>query len=125
MPIDDRNRALQVSFRDLRQNTIQESKHLQVRIGTATEQDDRWPLGTLESQQPRIVEVGRDNDACFAARSAEDLTIRDGRKSGVGRVGGFVPETPQTFYRPRRDGHVDEKPHPLSSMTSSSARLAA
>lgn len=109
MSVDDRDRPLQLDLGDRRQHSIEEAEHLAVRVGTTTEQDDANSIGALEHEQSRIVEVSRHDDAPLFP----------------GGVDAFMPSTPEMRNRIVRHGHVHEKPHPLNSMTSSSARLTA
>ena len=82
-------------------------------------------MSALEREQPRIVEIGRHDDAPLLPGRIEDLLIRGSRESDRGGVDTLMPGAPKMRFRIRRHRHVHEKPHPLNSMTSSSARLAA
>lgn len=125
MPIDDGNGALKLGRRDGGQNSIEQCKHFGVRIIAATKENHRRALGALESKQSWIVEIGGDDNACVTASSGEDFGVRNGREPSGGRMRRLMPATSQMFHCVRRHGHIDQKSHPLNSMTSSSARAAA
>lgn len=125
MTIDDSDRVLNLNCRQLCEDPIEQCNHRGVRIGTATKPDHRRSFGTLESKQPGIVEIGRDDNRRFTASGGENFTVRHGREPDSGRMRCLMSETPEMVHGVRRHRHIDEKSHPLNSMTSSSARLAA
>jgi hypothetical protein len=108
-----------------RQNAIEEIKHLPVGVGAATEQDDSRPLGSLERQQSRVVEVGRHDNMSVPSSGFKNFGIGNRREPDRARVNGLMPAPPEMGHSLRRHRHVHQEPHPLNSITSSSARLAA
>ena len=83
------------------------------------------PRSSLEREQPGVVEIGGHDDAALPPSDVENLRIGDRRKPHRRRVHGLMPATLEVVDRLRRHRHVHQEPHPLNSMTSSSARLAA
>jgi hypothetical protein len=76
--------------------------------------------GLVERQKPRVVEIGRDGDSLFTARGVEQLSQSD--LVGVDRA---MTDGPEMRHSEGRHRHVDQELQPVSSMVSSSARLAA
>jgi len=124
--IDDGDRGLKVQRPRLLKYAVQQGEHLGVRVRTAPEQDDAWTVGLVERQEPRVVEIDGDHDPIILPGSFEDFGVAGGRELDLGGVNSVVANGPEVFNRPRGHGHVDEELHPwISSMVSSSARLAA
>ena len=46
--IDHRDRTLEIERKDLRQDPIEEGKHLVVRVRAVPEQDDPWAISLFE-----------------------------------------------------------------------------
>jgi len=125
MPVDDRDRSRQLRLWHGRQDTIEEAEHLSVGVRATAEQDDAGSVSVLEGEQPRIVEIGGHDNPSLRTGGFNDLAVGCSREPYRGGVDGFMPGPPEVLDRVGRHGHVHEKSHPLNSMTSSSARLAA
>ena len=61
----------------------------------------------------------------FLPSGIENPRIGDSCQPYRSRVHGLMPATPEVLYGVGRHRHVHQEPHPLNSMTSSSAKLAA
>ena len=125
MPVDDGDRPLQLRLRNDGQNPIEEVEHLPIGVRAATKQDDARSLGPFQREQPRIIEIGRHDDASLLPSRVEDLMIGCGGEADRPGVDSFMPGPPEVPNRVGGHRHVYQESHPLNSMTSSSARLAA
>jgi hypothetical protein len=123
--VDNGDRLLQLGFRNRSQYPIKEGQHLSIRVRSTTEEDDTWPVSPLECEKSGIVEIGRNNYTSLLSGGVENLLIECAREPDRGGMDALMPGPPKMCNRIRRHGHVHEEPHPLNSMTSSSARLAA
>ena len=125
MSVDDGDRPLQLQLWHRCEHSVEEFEHFPVGVRAAAEQDDARAVSALDREQSGVVKISRHDDAPLLPGGVEDLLIGGCRESDQGGVGAVMPGAPKMRNRIRRHRHVHEKSHPLNSMTSSSARLAA
>lgn len=107
------------------QDPIEQRKHLAVRVRTSAEQDDAGTVGLLERKKAWLVEVGGNDDPLLAPRHPEQFVVRRPRQAEIDGVDRIMTGSPKMRPSVGRHRHVDQKLQPVSSMISSSARLAA
>lgn len=123
--IDDHDRVSQIECGDLCQDSVEQRKHLCVRVRAATEQDDTGTIGLVECNEARIVEIRSDDDSLLAPRHVEHLAVSRSSESEIDGVDRIMTGSSQVWPSVGRHRHVDQELQPVSSMISSSARLAA
>lgn len=79
----------------------------------------------MERQEPRVVEIGGDDDTAFGPGFIEDLGVGSGAEAEVGGVDGVVALGLEMCRCLRCHRHIDGEFQPWISIVSSSARLAA
>ena len=123
--VDDSDRTFEIEPVGLNEDAVQKRQHLAVQIRSPSEKDDTRAGGITAQDQPRIVEISRDDDSTVTPGSFDDLVIGRLGKSDRGGMNRVVAGRPQVGNCVGGHRHVNEKPHPVSSIVSSSARLAA
>jgi hypothetical protein len=79
----------------------------------------------VKRQKSGVVEVGGDDDSPFTARGVEQLSVRGSSQSDLVGVDRVMTDGPEMRHSEGRHRHVDQELQPVSSIVSSSARLAA
>lgn len=67
MPIDHRDRMIEVQFGGASKDPVEQFKHPLVRVASSTEQDEPRTVVSAQRQKARIVEIGSDHDPSFAS----------------------------------------------------------
>jgi hypothetical protein len=124
-PIHNDDRPLEVQGRRPRQHTIEQPEHVGIRVRSPAEEDEARTAGLVQRQEPRVVEIRRDDDSLLPPRYVEQLGVRGSSQSHLMGVDGVMTDGPEMRDGLGRHRHVDQKLQPVSSMVSSSARLAA
>jgi len=106
-------------------NPVEQREHLSVRVRTSAEQDDAGTVGLLERNKARIVQVGSNDDSFLTPGDCEQFVVRRPSESEIDGVDRIMTGSPEMRSSIGRHRHVDQKRQPVSSMISSSARLAA
>ena len=107
------------------QDPVEQRKHLSVRVRASAEQDDAGTVGLLQCNEARIVQVGSNDDSFLAPCDCEQFVVRRPSESEIDGVDRIMTGSPKMRPSIGRHRHVDQELQPVSSMISSSARLAA
>ena len=91
----------------------------------SAEQDDTGTIGLVECNEVRVVEIRSDDDPLLAPRHVEHLAVSRSTESEIDGVDRIMTGSSQVWPSVGRHRHVDQELQPVSSMISSSARLAA
>jgi hypothetical protein len=107
------------------QDPVEQRKHLSVGVRTSAEQDDAGTVGVLKRNEAWVVEIGSNDDPLLTSSHGQQLVVRRPSESEIDGVDRIMTGSPKMRPSVGRHRHVDQELQPVSSMISSSARLAA
>src|SRR2546426_5318040 len=107
------------------QDAVEQRKHFSVRVRTSAEQDAAGAVGVLKRDEAWVVEVGGNDEPLLTPCHGQQFVVRRPSEPEIGGVDRIMTGGPKMRRSVGRHRHVDQKLQPLSSMISSSARLAA
>src|ERR671918_1024256 len=107
------------------QDPIEQRQHLSVRVRAPAEQDDARAVGLLKRYEAWVVEVGGNDDSLLTSCHGQQFAIRRPSESEIDGMDRIMTSSPKMRPSVGRHRHVDQELQLVSSMISSSARLAA
>ena len=124
--LDDCDGVLKIQVTCAGEDSVEEQKHLVVRVGATSEENKPGTLCETAGEKSRVVQVCGHDDAPFFVRNFQNFLIRGARESGSRGMDGIMAGGLEPANSQWRNRHLDEEPQPVTMSTvSSSARLAA